>query len=100
MATCTRTIQQAAQRALDCQDGVNLSGILKTFQEIVFEVLWPIARDTNQGTAWVNTHPICTMFLYKLSALNGMDRTLEREYTQAEIACMDLARTKTEPIAA
>lgn len=96
----TRTIQQAAQRALDCQDGVNLSGILKTFQEIVFEVLWPIARDTNQGTRWVNTHPICTMFLYKLSALNGMDRTLESEYVDAMIACSALTRTETTPIAA
>lgn len=38
------TLQQAAQLALDVQDGVNLSGILRSFSEVVLEVIWPEAR--------------------------------------------------------
>lgn len=65
------TLQQAAQTALDIQDGCNLSGILRAFTDIVFETLWPVAREQGNGTdPWVNQHPICTLFLDKLASLN------------------------------
>jgi hypothetical protein len=66
-------IQEAAQAALDCQDACNLSGVLASFKEIVHEVLWEEARRIGKGTAWVNQHPICTLFLNKLSSLNSSD---------------------------
>ncbi len=65
------TIKQAAQTALDCQDACNLSGVVSSFKAIVHEVLWPEARRLNQGTDWVNKHPIVTLFLDKLDDLNG-----------------------------
>jgi hypothetical protein len=66
-------IQQAAQAALDCQDACNLSGVLASFKEVVHEVIWPEARRIGKGTEWVNQHPICTLFLNKLSSLNSSD---------------------------
>jgi hypothetical protein len=65
------TIQEAAQTALDVQDACNLSGVLASFHEIVSNVIWPEARRLGQGTDFVNRHPICTLFLVKLTDLNG-----------------------------
>jgi len=64
------TLKQAAQTALDVQDACNLSGVLRSFTDIVMNVLWPEARNTGHGTDWVNQHPICTLFLDKLASLN------------------------------
>lgn len=65
------TYKQAAQDALAVQDACNLSGVVKSFHEIVTNVLWPEARKDGHGTDWVNQHPIVYLFLYKLMALNG-----------------------------
>jgi hypothetical protein len=35
------TIQHAAQSALDCQNGCNLSGIAQTFARVLTEAIWP-----------------------------------------------------------
>ena len=64
------TIQQAARTALECQDACNLSGVLASFKEIVHEVIWPEARRLGKGTEYVNSSPICTLFLDKLASLN------------------------------
>lgn len=64
------TLQQAAQSALDCQDACNLSGVLHTFHQVVKDVLWPEANKQDQGTAYVNQHPIVSLFLDKLASLN------------------------------
>lgn len=64
------TIQEAAQAALDVQDACNLSGVVRSFNEIVIDVLWPEAQRLDKGTEWVNSHPIVTLFLSKLASLN------------------------------
>jgi hypothetical protein len=66
----TRSLSQAAQTALEVQDAINLSGVLHTLDEIVSDVIWPEARKLGKGTAYVNTHPIVTLFLHKLASLN------------------------------
>src|SRR5258706_15177867 len=86
-------IQQAARTALDCQDAVNLSGVLASFKEIVHEVLWPEARRLGKGTEWVNQHPICTLFLSKLGSLNR--GYFECDYLHASDACEALAKSET-----
>ncbi len=66
------TLQQAAQQALDLQNACNLSGVAHS----LIEVLEPIReemRKTNQGTEFVNSHPIITLFLAKLASLNRTD---------------------------
>jgi hypothetical protein len=72
------TIKQAAQSALDVQDAVNLSGVLRSFHELVVDVLWPEARRLGEGTDWVNSHAIVALFLWKLTDLNG-----SQEFSQA-----------------
>lgn len=67
-----RSLQQAAQTALEAQNAVNLSGVLHSLDEII-EVLWAEARKQRKGTEYVNTHPIVTLFLHKLSSLNGCE---------------------------
>jgi len=71
------TLQQAAQQALDCQNACNLSGVLRSFDRIVMDVLWEEARRIGEGTEWVNSHPICTLFLDKLADLNRRADALE-----------------------
>jgi hypothetical protein len=66
----SKTIKDAAETALQVQDGCNLSGILQSFTEIVINTIWPAAREQGNGTEWVNQHPICTLFLDKLTSLN------------------------------
>ena len=65
------TLQDAAKEAIQVQDACNLSGVLRTFDAIVMDVLWPEARRLGKGNEWVNEHPICYLFLDKLLSLNG-----------------------------
>src|SRR6266436_2319043 len=68
-----RSIQDAAKLALDVQNASNLSGVLHSLDEIVSDVIWPGARRQANGTAYVNSHPIVTLFLHKLTSLNGCE---------------------------
>lgn len=63
-------LQDAARTALEVQDACNLSGVLRAFNRVVTEVLWPEANQRGHGTEWVNSHPLCTLFLAKLTDLN------------------------------
>jgi hypothetical protein len=65
------TIHEAAQRALEVQNGCNLSGIVRALDETLRDVIWPAARADGKGTQWVNQHPIVTLYLDKLCDLNG-----------------------------
>ena len=66
-------LRQAAQTALEIQNAVNLSGVVHSLDEIVTNVLWPEARRQGKGTKYVNTHSIVTLFLHKLTSLNGSE---------------------------
>jgi hypothetical protein len=68
-----RSIQDAAKLALEVQNAVNLSGVLRSLDEIVRDVIWPATRKQGKGTAYVNTHPVVTLFLHKLMSLNGCE---------------------------
>ena len=63
-------MREAAQTALDVQDACNLSGVAYSLSRILEEVIWPEARRIGEGTDFVNTHPIVTLFLDKLLSLN------------------------------
>jgi hypothetical protein len=67
----TITLQLAAKLALDVQNACNASGVIHTLAEQVLLVVWEHARERGRGTDYVNTHPIVTLFLYKLTALNS-----------------------------
>ena len=93
-----RTLQQLAQEAIDVQDACNLSGVLRSMTDIVFETLWPIAHETGKGTDWVNQHPIVSLFLSKLSSLNrtqGDELWFSRVYDEVDwLAHEEPAREK------
>ena len=95
------TYQEAAATALQVQDAVNLSGVVRSFSEATSAV-WEEAHRTNKGTGWVNTHPIATLFLFKLRELNGDANTegalaLDK-YREATILCEQIrAKTSIDP---
>jgi hypothetical protein len=64
------TYQELAQQSLDVQDASNLSGVVHSFSKAM-DVLWAEARLHGHGTAWINHHPIVTLFVDKLASLNG-----------------------------
>jgi len=66
-------LQHAAQTALELKNASNLSGVLHSLDSIVTNALWPAARRQGKGTAYVNSHPIVTLFLHKLTSLNNSD---------------------------
>jgi hypothetical protein len=72
MAPCKLSpVELAAKSALDIQNAVNLSGVLHSLDQIITDVIWPEARRLGRGTAYVNAHPIVTLFLKKLVSLNN-----------------------------
>lgn len=56
--------------AITVQDACNLSDVVKSFA-LAMDVLWAEARERGEGTAWINRHPIVTLFIDKLASLNG-----------------------------
>jgi hypothetical protein len=63
------TLQHAAVTSLKIQDAVNLSGVVRSFSEAL-DAIWEESRRRGLGTEYVNTHPIVTVYLSKLSDLN------------------------------
>jgi hypothetical protein len=84
------TYREAAQWALDCQDACNLSGVAHSFDKAVSAVFQEKER-LGKGTAWVNRHPIITMYLLKMAELNGCGSSLDPSYSPAEQACKEIA---------
>ena len=56
------------QFALDIQDGVNLSGIVKSWAQAT-SIMWDEARALGRGTQYVNAHPVNVLVLDKLGCL-------------------------------
>lgn len=85
------TIQEAAKLAVNVQDACNLSGVVRSFAQVT-EVLWHEARRLNQGTDWVNTHPITILFADKVASLAGIGEGVS--VFRAYDACIELANAK------
>jgi hypothetical protein len=64
-----KTLQQLAKEALDVQDASNLSGVVHAFHRAISD-LWDNARQLNEGTDWVNRHPVCRAYISKLVSLS------------------------------
>jgi hypothetical protein len=72
-----RTMKELAQKALDCQDAVNLSGVVHSFSRAITE-LWEIARAEGwEGTAKINRHPVCLLFSSKIASLTYSESSEE-----------------------
>lgn len=90
-----RTIQDAAKDAIAVQDACNLSGVVRSFAELM-----PVVREhvKAQGTDAINRHPVCVLFASKIADLAGQQGGLAGEsfarYHFAYEECKRLAEGK------
>jgi hypothetical protein len=94
-----QSIQDAARLALQVQDACNLSGVVRSFHEVLTETLWPEARRLNMGTDWVNNHPISRAYADKIASLAGTQLD-ELAAGRAFDACYELAAGVSVEVAA
>jgi hypothetical protein len=62
--------KKLASDAIGVQNACNLSGVVHAFSR-AFETLWDRARESGQGTNWVNNHPISILFSTQIAFLSG-----------------------------
>lgn len=75
------------QRALDCLNACNLSGLAKSLAGVTTKI-WAQARAQNEGTAWVNGHPIVVLYVSQMAMLSGVASIADMEtFSQAYKAC-------------
>lgn len=74
------------QGALDAQSACNLSGIVRTFASVT-ERICEEARRSNQGTDFVNNHPICRLYAEQILNLSGGGTGKYETYSDAYAAC-------------
>lgn len=74
-------LERAYRESMECQDACNLSGVAKAFARHL-DAIWFEAQLFDEGTDYVNTHPVTLWFLDKLQDLAGRpdDATLTRAY--------------------
>ena len=92
------TLKEAAEKAIFVQNGCNLSGIVKTFNEILQEVLWPEARKRGKGTTWVNQHPISKLFSVKIADLSAVVLDYKEAYDEVTMMCYGLEKEENEEL--
>lgn len=85
------TMKRACELALFAQDACNLSGVVHSFSDILSNVIWPMAREQNKGTTWVNTHPVSVLFAYKICALSGWEPIYHDKYEESFAWCNEQA---------
>jgi hypothetical protein len=69
------------QTALDIQNACNLSGVIRSWNEIIPRI-WEDIRADNGGTAAFNSHPINVLFSSKVESLTQSD-----DFQRFSIAC-------------
>jgi len=82
------------QRALDAQNGCNLSGIVHDFSRVVTRI-WNESNKYGKGTEFVNRHPISLLYADKVANLAGVGQVSATAYEQALKVCEERAK-KTE----
>ena len=80
--------KQDYKDAIQIQDASNLSGIVHAFSKVVSKI-WEEAHEKEEGTDWVNQHPICRLYANKIATLSGGD-TFEG-FQKAYETCADRA---------
>ena len=84
------TLQQHAQDALNVQNACNLSGVVHSLDTVVSD-LWEYANKNDEGTHFVNTHPIVQAYVDKLASLSEIQDSYHN-VLQAFGACESLAK--------
>ena len=79
------------QEALDSQSACNLSGLVRSLAKMT-DAIWDEARANNQGTSYVNRHPVVVMFVAQMVYLATGDSLDVAAYMTAHAVCERLAR--------
>lgn len=81
-------LRAAAQMALDVQTACNLSGVARSFADVMSQL-----RAAGLDTPTANRHPIARLFAEQISHLTGAGIGDLDSYSQAYAACEQLARS-------
>ncbi len=84
------SMKRMATEALLSQSASNLSGVVHMFSRVVSN-LWHEANKINEGTRWVNNHPVSRLFASQIHYLSGMGLSETKEYREAYEECKRLA---------
>jgi len=77
------------QSAIDSQNACNLSGIVRSWSELLGRI-WDEARERDEGTDWVNRHPINRLFVEQAAHLIGAGSPRNSDsYYEAHNRCID-----------
>lgn len=79
------TLQQAAKDAILVQDACNLSGVARSFVEVIDTV-----KNLGLRGEEVNLHPIVVMFANKIADMTGNGGSFDA-FSKAYAACKELA---------
>lgn len=60
------------KKAIYAQDACNLSVVVHAWSEVM-DKIWKDARSKDEGTAWVNAHPINILYASKVAQLTGCE---------------------------
>lgn len=85
--------QKMYQDALTVQYAVNLSGVVRSWAEIM-TLIWQEADAVKGGTDYVNRHPVNVLFASKVASLTGCE--YNQNYHDAYLKCQEIAGTKNE----
>jgi hypothetical protein len=58
------------QDALNVQSACNLSGVIKSFAEVMKKI-FDEGFNEHKGTDWINQHPICRLYAEQIAFLTG-----------------------------
>jgi hypothetical protein len=83
------TIKQMAQKALDVQSAVNLSGVVRSFHEITEAM----RLEHKMDTVTCNQHPVCRLFAEQIGHLTGTLYDEGRSYSDAYRYCSEMAHS-------
>lgn len=92
LETLTARMRKAAKDAIEVQNACNLSGVIRSFADILSNTLWPYASEFNHGTQWVNQHCISRAFSDKIASLSGTQNDSNAVYAAFD-ECEKLARS-------
>mgnify|MGYP001598560898 FL=1 len=79
--------KETYRRWYDAMDACNSSGLIHDFPKVVDEI-WAEARELNEGTEYVNSHPLIVIFadkLLQLAKVNAGSIDITEAYHQVRL---------------
>lgn len=64
-----KTLKELAQRALDVQSAVNLSGVVHSFSQDITDLRKILETQEGFSTTMLNEHPICFLYAVQIAFL-------------------------------